>query len=873
MYDYFMTATRGFGIIFAPPEIHSLPQRSVLDGIFDRALNFLIPSMNESLLSNLRHKIVSSDGLTKEDIDQIVSNFFRLSFFHNIPIGSKIDPETYELALPFFENVTDMHAKLELLSVIKEMDLDDREEICKYARRFLSHQADGFARAKILKTIAMLPILERAEICVCAEFFMNGISAEHLKNQMIKLIGGIEPAKRKTLSEASEEIKNWDAKLACKLRSIHLFIAHSEIDNFSFFIFIAQNACLSNQPVNLYQFWKNIPKLEEKGLLQIFKCVKNSFQLKAILQTIMRIPQEERLELYGDFYSIIEGLDYLGVIEMIQFLHSFAQSERTSLCLAAKEMIYPEAGHERRKELMKALDPIPLKSRLRVCQLIKEFFARDIRKAVSLIKLVQHVPLDQLEAIVKDGKSLKHHYINPPNFIFVFFMCFPPKNYEFLQNVLKANIGQIASKNYVLSIKSVIERYPESREETYLHLIQLLESQNDHPDLLGLANSIWNHLYEFEMDDFSPLAQAALNRIIAMKKEGNCYSVHKHLQSFQKEILPPFSLPKVSKYGVDVTLDLNGLQKESNFQIHADQLPKVSLQTVLMLFNQLEARLNKLPHARRNETENAIKEMTENVSWHEIKNKLIDQYLVDICNRDFGDKVPVYQALFFAIVHFINCQTNELQKNELISPREEILLKIACSIADCKTGKMDGISLAYNALPQEFKYASLEKVDTSNIAKAKQHLKHFLQFTLMNILSDDNALMRECLGIDSSLPKISQLPHQSLYLKNAIGSRIGLIHTVTFDSNGEFVYKALIKRSLSDLLTIFYKHFTVSYLVQSLMNYFKGQSLVGIYEPFNELAASSGMEIWQTSEEDDDLVLTEKGALLVLMGGGYLKRA
>src|SRR5208282_3549330 len=90
---------------------------------------------------------------------------------------------------------------------------------------------------------------------------------------------------------------------------------------------------------------------------------------------------------------------------------------------------------------------------------------------------------------------------------------------------------------------------------------------------------------------------------------------------------------------------------------------------------------------------------------------------------------------------FISDQSDQIAPGEILSPREDVLLKISASIRNCAAGKTDGINKAYNALPRAYRYE--QQAQAEGTINSGSYLREAVQGELHAMLTIDNAMMRE----------------------------------------------------------------------------------------------------------------------------------
>ncbi len=234
--------------------------------------------------------------------------------------------------------------------------------------------------------------------------------------------------------------------------------------------------------------------------------------------------------------------------------------------------------------------------------------------------------------------------------------------------------------------------------------------------------------------------------------------------------------------------------------------------------------------------------------------------------------LSITQAQFASIFHTILAQDDSAPANALLSPQEEMLLKIAAGIASCETGKKEGIANTYAQLPSEFKLKkNLEAMTSTDedrqVLPAKEALSCHVQAFLIDQFSGTTPLAQELTG--ASEP--AQGVHQGLYMKNLIGPLVGLNHQVSFDRHTGVLYDALVLMSREGILEAFYRHIKPQHLVhyvhQRLLKELDMTTKEGkaLFNSLNALVGSS-KELW----DESDYTLTEPGTRTLLKTVGFL---
>jgi len=188
----------------------------------------------------------------------------------------------------------------------------------------------------------------------------------------------------------------------------------------------------------------------------------------------------------------------------------------------------------------------------------------------------------------------------------------------------------------------------------------------------------------------------------------------------------------------------------------------------------------------------------------------------------------------------------------------------------CDGGQKDAMSILYNDMAPEDR--SLERSDEDKIAaQANETVQQIIQETLTS-----EALLKDLIPGEDT---ISQMSHQTIYLKNRLSQQIGLNHSLTFDRHTGVLYDHLIDGNTEEMVQTFFNHCTADKLFAK----FKGnmekmvQKSFGAVDYFLSLHMKSppkDQESWERYIEFDDysmpLRLTDFGALAILEATGYL---
>ncbi len=440
------------------------------------------------------------------------------------------------------------------------------------------------------------------------------------------------------------------------------------------------------------------------------------------------------------------------------------------------------------------------------------------------------------------------------------------------KTVLKKDNTPIEYVNWLL------QKMPDIVESTHAYLKNQLENEPDINKAQELAQNIWNPREKFLLFDEHPLAQAALNVLIATESKNNPknpYAIYGKLKEMRNKPPIAFQTPPQEVAQRQLHLDPLTCQKRAQEKklITFANLKSVEPKAPTLYFEALETRLNALTPTERQAAEKEIAAMTAS-TFNLLKANFSQPFLINLLKikGEKKEEVPPVNALFFAIMHYLSKLSDVVEPEKLLSPREEALLKMSASIQNCSVGQSEGISLAYEYLPVEYRYgADVAEGNATPEKKATAYLDTLVQSQLENLLSDDNSMMKEMVG---TVGPVDQLAHQSRYLKNLIGPSIGLQHRLTFDPYTFTLFDPLIQRDLPQTLEIFYRHFTPELLVKALLQNVNRtleedtKESRALYNNLYEWLGDS--EGWELSDKDKP-ILTEVGAMNLLIKADYLK--
>lgn len=627
---------------------------------------------------------------------------------------------------------------------------------------------------------------------------------------------------------------------------------------------------------SILQTFISIPQAEREGVIQLslplMKGLTDGFQIHAILQTVFNIPAKERTAVIQDaspiMHQVSDGFRKSSILKGVASL----PSAKRPVVIA---QVIPLAQTRGAFSVGLVLQEISIVPETEVeiviqCLLLLAKIVPAAQDLVSNTRLILSIPQDKRLSVIEAWSVLiqQTHSIEAKLAMLELIPLFPVEQHNTVIALLKdaQNIDMSMSG----MIEHILDTKPELMHHFHTHLIQRLGVLTDSDQVLNLAQLIYQNPQVFQISENDPLYQQASHYILmadATDNLKNPYAVYKKLQSLSKEPPPVVDLQAEEVAGQKVVINPKKFRENGEAQepVLIEQLPAVNPNSLELCFKKIEQRLTpELLHHIEMITESSFQDLQANFIQH--------AYLESLLNTPRHNPKapsPLDAAHFLAIANYIQSLSDEIQDG-FLSPKEEVLLKMSASIQNCKAGKEFGIHNAYDTLPNEYRY---EKKHFGGAERVFAYLDDVVQMQLNAALSGTGHMMHEFIGTDQP---IAQLSHQTLYLKNLIGSIIGLRHSLKFDPHTEMVYDDLLKKSPAEVCQIFYKHFTPSVLVKSLQKrinrdlQIKGSGGQLFKELNSFLGQKDELLHWELTDDDSSFILTEQGARNLLLAAGYL---
>ena len=594
---------------------------------------------------------------------------------------------------------------------------------------------------------------------------------------------------------------------------------------------------------NILEAMNEIKKEDRKGVIEdvellIWKGMNRSC-LGVFLKAVNRIKKEGRVGVIEAARPVIR-LDienyFIGLI--LEVIEKIEIEDREAVIEAAKPMI--KEGMNNTHAILGFIGKIKKEDRAGVIEgakpLIKEDpNGYDIGLLLSIIDKLEDEDRERVIGTVvglfKEGKVVT---LSKRNQVLLCFLCLPKELHKQVLEYLNA------SSEEELNITAMLRSDEKLRLVCYEYLQKRLESETNATTVRFLSNLILDG--EDEDDEIEegnkfllfsdhPLFQCAINHIIhsnpkMLKDPANPYVVFHKLQNLQGED-SEVKIKIEQETVLDEVVSLNragfvDMAQKLRVKVLGKHLPNVTWKDFKQVINNLEDRVKALPSEESEESEKFEQEVES--AYGTTFDVLINNFLEDLyLKRLIEDKLSNSEAFinkkvvqFFSIVKYILDQSNIPVKGEFLSLQGHILLSMSSSIQGCSKGKSEGIQLAYNQLPNEYKIDKQVKKETTEQVEVEAFIGEFIEKEIENMISIHESPFLNDSTVIGNFNSLRQLSHQSIYLRNLIGNLVGLNNSMQFDISTNCVDSALIQADRAEILGKFYEYFTVSLLVEKL---------------------------------------------------------
>lgn len=365
-------------------------------------------------------------------------------------------------------------------------------------------------------------------------------------------------------------------------------------------------------------------------------------------------------------------------------------------------------------------------------------------------------------------------------------------------------------------LKWILQSNPALGNEINKYLLEFLQMTSHLPKVKYMANFITTNYACLNLVEEHPLVQEAIMKLAVLEGDvtdpKHPMKIHEKLRLMSLEAFPKIKLPteKIGGRNIQINMDFILNNNRPRLQLTFSQFPKnFDFDAIKQLFEGLETRMSDKTNGEK------LKKYVEGsmdkflLSFTTLKGDFNDTYwssLATVTGKPEEIALESY-VRFCGVMNYISDQSHDLtQINDKhpLTQREDVLLKMVSSMVFCQ--KEEGLILAYNILPQEYRYLSF----CPNIPIAQQgllYLDEVMQKTLNNAFSNANPLLKKLTKSDP----IDQLAHQAVYVKNALGPIFNLQQRYKFDKATWTLSDELLKHSLQNLAQE-----TVDYAIPSL---------------------------------------------------------
>lgn len=429
----------------------------------------------------------------------------------------------------------------------------------------------------------------------------------------------------------------------------------------------------------------------------------------------------------------------------------------------------------------------------------------------------------------------------------------------------------LCQKNSERSIQHLFLNHASIRERAYTYLSNQLDKNLDPVYLALLSKKIWDNNADFLLQDEHPLTQKALNVWMIADPEvinnpSNPFFVFNRLKQLYKD--EPFFTPSPSEYPHSLNLqtvrERGRVEKYTFADIPAEAHPRV----FHVIVEDFEKRIAGLSDEKRGDVLNAVFERTGRSLAKLIEDFFGFPLITQLLNATGKPEDPIepYAYQLFMIMKALLREDNSIKENELLTPREIMLIIALTSISDCIIGQREGITNAFNQLPIQYR--------TSTALPQPEARAAAVVAAAINQYSEAICGSREILNkIDST---IEPNPHTTLLIRNRLAKHIGLQNfSIVFDPHSISLHRELIESNkffvaFMECCTVasaikFVQRNIAEGLASSLVRYRDLEYLLDGVRGTVRLA-----ELFVTDADDTPTGVTPEGARLLLKALKYI---
>ncbi len=608
----------------------------------------------------------------------------------------------------------------------------------------------------------------------------------------------------------------------------------------------------------------------------------DGYSVRNILKGINALDKNDREAIVGLAKGLLtEGMDGYSVCNILEGINALDKNDREAIVGLAKEFVTEEMSSNSVCNIFEGINALDKDDREAIVGLAKEFVTeemssnsvcnifeginalKDDREAIvglakefvteemssnSVCNIFEGINAlkDDREAIVRLAKEFVTEEMSSNSVCKILegINALDKDNREAVVNNLKPFITLMAKVSFIKilfnlstkTLKDEEEPQGESNDKLLMVCDKMLDNEKNGKMVSKVSRLILENLEYFGLCEESPIVQKAITRKIDTKNLSdpkNKYVVYKFLYDSQKNELPDLLL-KPSENGL--VLNPHAFLSIARLPKSRDLPKNISPKVLINLFDNCQL------------SDKKCREITANSLSFLRKNFTQDKHLAKLLSPSKNKYITLAAYQFSWLIHYVNNLPDE--------SRDETLLQHSASIQMCPKGKEEGIAAIFHTLPLDSKgllYAN---------SNGHEAVRSILQSVINQILSSESSFMIEMTGKE---PPIAELAHQSTFLRNLIGNKVGLETPLCFDEHTSQITDALIKRSFKEVYTSFFKHLTPKLLISKFC-LFVNRDIASDKTLYSHLTAliddSDINKAWKI--EGKNVFLTEFGASVIL---------
>lgn len=473
---------------------------------------------------------------------------------------------------------------------------------------------------------------------------------------------------------------------------------------------------------------------------------------------------------------------------------------------------------------------------------------------------------------------LEYHIDNFKNVnTFQLFALIPPH----LRSKAAGICQGLSDKTSESAILNALFHENDIREEAFEYVFNRLEKQIEDKHFVNeVVRFIIDKYEQIGLVEEHPLFQKVVElEAILCSARGdlkNPYVLFQRLKEMTEQPLIPFEPAPQVVCGRKVRFNLNTLRANAVDHVYTkEDLPRdIPADGFARLFQSLHDRLNELPIEKQQAVAKYIREAYIH-SAQRLQELFLEKPLIQNLLAAKHTLCPVIDSaayFLFNILQFIYSKEFRLKEGEVLTEREDCLLKVSCSINECSTGQRDGIINYYNRLPVEFR-SNVARVHRGSEAKVNEVIDQTMQIVMNDVLADPNILLEVEPSASGHFA-----PHRTLFLKNRLFKQVGYRHKLMFDLHSQIIHDALLETSLCTLMEVFFKHLKVGTVIAQLRRALPAamrqkqigyMDLVNVMEGCGKMNVDDYRLVFDFGDDGEVLNVTELGALRLLLGSHY----